>query len=119
MKLHLFKVFAICFIGICSTLEERRLEISYKELKRRGDFPGMRKDGYQYLNISSIGLGQCGQECVLRRNCKSFNYNLETFECELNKESVLSKPYEGWTDDPKWFHGLKVTWIKLLNETLG
>ena len=41
-------------------------------------------DGTQFWNAKTDDIGQCARMCMRRKFCRSFNFNIHTYECELN-----------------------------------
>ncbi|XP_069107355.1 uncharacterized protein [Argopecten irradians] len=50
-------------------------------------------DGYTYRTINQVpNIQLCAEQCLLHRMCRSFNYNRENDQCDLNSENHIRKP---------------------------
>lgn len=47
-----------------------------------------RLNGSVIIRFANIGPNMCFDECIRRPRCHSFNYDMDKFNCELNKEPV-------------------------------
>ncbi|VDI83007.1 Hypothetical predicted protein [Mytilus galloprovincialis] len=77
------------------------------------DKSGERLNGSVYVTFHNYGPNSCFDECIRRPRCHSFNYNMDSFHCEINEkpspevfvsesgyEYVYISPYRKTSRDP-------------------
>ena len=50
------------------------------------DKSGERLNGSVYVTFHNYGPNSCFDECIRRPRCHSFNYNMDSFHCEINEK---------------------------------
>ncbi|XP_063438103.1 uncharacterized protein LOC134719089 [Mytilus trossulus] len=50
------------------------------------DKSGERLNGSVYITFHNYGPNSCFDECIRRPRCHSFNYNMDSFHCEINEK---------------------------------
>ena len=66
-----------------------------------------RLDGSVFDNFFDIGPGTCEKFCIERNSCKSYNYNLQTFVCELNTAARTGIRDANYVTDPDFIYSEK------------
>lgn len=66
-------------------------------LRVNPDLNNMRLNGSVMITFSHFGPNKCFDECIRRPRCHSFNYNTQSYFCELNSEpqNVIHSPQDG------------------------
>ncbi|VDI83008.1 Hypothetical predicted protein [Mytilus galloprovincialis] len=77
------------------------------------DKSGERLNGSVYVTFHNYGPNSCFDECIRRPRCHSFNYNMDSFHCEINEKPspevfvsesgykyVFISPYRQTSRDP-------------------
>ncbi|ESO83955.1 hypothetical protein LOTGIDRAFT_155263 [Lottia gigantea] len=73
---------------------------------------GKRLNGFLIEAIEHISIMVCGRECWYEQNCFSFNFNVLTGRCELNRYSGDSKTLQSTNSDSDLFSDI-IDWSEL------